>query len=105
VAVEPIADAAPTGGSPWRLAWRRLRRNRVALGFLGLFALIVVFVLAAPLWANEVADTGPNTTHTLQKSAKSSIPKGGRSAHSGSTRAESSSSAPTGASAATRWCG
>ena len=22
-------------GSPWRLAWRRLRRNRVALGFLG----------------------------------------------------------------------
>ncbi len=66
MAVEPIADAAPTG-SPWRLAWRRLRGNRVALGFLGLFALIVAFALAAPLWANEVAHTEPNTTHTLQK--------------------------------------
>jgi peptide/nickel transport system permease protein len=67
VASEPNADAGPAGGSPWRLAWRRLRRNRVALGFLGLFILIVLFVLAAPLWADNVAHTGPNTTHTLQK--------------------------------------
>jgi peptide/nickel transport system permease protein len=49
------------------LALRRLRRNRVALAFGGLFALIVVFVLAAPLWANHVAHTGPNKTHTLEK--------------------------------------
>lgn len=55
------------GRSPWYLAYRRLRRNRIALGFGGLFVLIVAFVLAAPLWANQVADTGPNTTHTLQK--------------------------------------
>jgi peptide/nickel transport system permease protein len=55
------------GSSPWRLAFRRLRRNRVALAFLGLFVLIVVFVLAAPLWANDVAHTGPNATHTLEK--------------------------------------
>jgi peptide/nickel transport system permease protein len=55
------------GRSPWYLAYRRLRRNRVALGFGGVFVLIVLFVLAAPLWANLVADTGPNTTHTLQK--------------------------------------
>jgi peptide/nickel transport system permease protein len=55
------------GRSPWYLAYRRLRRNRVALGFGGLFVLIVLFALAAPLWANQVADTGPNTTHTLQK--------------------------------------
>jgi peptide/nickel transport system permease protein len=55
------------GRSPWYLAYRRLRRNRVALGFGGLFVLIVAFALAAPLWANQVADTGPNTTHTLQK--------------------------------------
>jgi peptide/nickel transport system permease protein len=34
---------------------------------LGLFVLIVVFVLSAPLWANDVAHTGPNTTHTLEK--------------------------------------
>jgi peptide/nickel transport system permease protein len=54
-------------GGPWALALRRFLRNRIALAFLGLFVLIVVFVLAAPLWANEVAHTGPNTTHTLEK--------------------------------------
>jgi peptide/nickel transport system permease protein len=67
VAEESIAATGPAGDSPWRLALRRLRRNRVALGFLGLFVLIVVFVLAAPLWADNVAETGPNKTHTLQK--------------------------------------
>jgi peptide/nickel transport system permease protein len=70
VASEPSGEAAAArapGGSPWRLALRRLRRNRVALGFLGLFALIVVFALAAPLWASKVAHTGPNETHTLEK--------------------------------------
>ncbi|MFN8160724.1 MAG: ABC transporter permease [Solirubrobacterales bacterium] len=54
------------GRSPWYLAYRRLRNNWVALGFLGLFIAIVIFVLAAPLWANHVAHTGPNTTHTTQ---------------------------------------
>lgn len=67
MAPESIAAAGQAGIGPWRLALRRLRRNRVALGFLGLFVLIVVFVLAAPLWASEVAHTGPNDTHTLQK--------------------------------------
>jgi peptide/nickel transport system permease protein len=52
---------------PWRLALRRFLRNRVALAFLALFFLIVVFVLAAPLWADHVAHTGPNATHTLEK--------------------------------------
>lgn len=50
-----------------RHALQRLRRNRIALAFLGLFALIVLFVLAAPLWAHDVAHTGPNATHTLEK--------------------------------------
>jgi peptide/nickel transport system permease protein len=67
VPAEPNPVAGPAGSSPWRLALRRLRRNRVALGFLGIFVLIVLFVLAAPLWANHVADTGPNKTHTLEK--------------------------------------
>jgi peptide/nickel transport system permease protein len=67
VAPESQVASGPAGSSPWRLAWRRLRRNRVALGFLGLFFLIVVFVLAAPLWADDVAHTGPNATHTLEK--------------------------------------
>jgi peptide/nickel transport system permease protein len=55
------------GRSPWYLAYRRLRRNRVALAFGGLFVAIVVFILAAPLWANDVAHTTPNATHTLEK--------------------------------------
>jgi peptide/nickel transport system permease protein len=68
VASEPNVEAAPAAaGGPWRIAWRRLRRNRVALAFLGLFVLIVALCLAAPLWASEVAHTGPNKTHTLQK--------------------------------------
>lgn len=51
------------GRSPWYLAWLRLRRNKVALGFGVLFVLIVVFCLAAPLWADHVAHTGPNENH------------------------------------------
>ncbi|MGE5283044.1 MAG: ABC transporter permease [Chloroflexota bacterium] len=61
------AAAPAAAGGPWRIAWRRLRRNRVALAFLGLFVLIVAFCLAAPLWADYVAHTGPNDTHTLEK--------------------------------------
>jgi peptide/nickel transport system permease protein len=64
---EPHAEAGPAGDSPWRLALRRLRRNRVALAFGGLFVAIVLFVLAAPLWADHVAGTGPNENHTLEK--------------------------------------
>jgi len=51
------------GKSPWYLAWRRLRRNYVALGFLLLFVTILVLCLCAPLYANHVAHTGPNTGH------------------------------------------
>ena len=32
-----------------------------------MFAAIVLFVLAAPLWASHVAHTGPDTTHTTEK--------------------------------------
>lgn len=67
MAREPNGESASASAGPWRLALRRLRRNRTALAFGVLFVLIVVFSLAAPLWANEVADTGPNATHTLEK--------------------------------------
>lgn len=69
VASQPNAEEAARAAveGPWRLAWRRLRRNRVALAFGVLFVLIVLFSLAAPLWADHVAHTGPNATHTLQK--------------------------------------
>jgi peptide/nickel transport system permease protein len=43
--------------------WRRLRRDRVAVGFGVVLAVIVLACLAAPIWANEVAHTGPDTNH------------------------------------------
>jgi peptide/nickel transport system permease protein len=49
---------AIAGRSPWALAWRRLRRNRLALAALGLFVLIIVLSLAAPLYAHDVAHDG-----------------------------------------------
>jgi peptide/nickel transport system permease protein len=55
------------GGGPWYQAYRRLRANPLALASLGLFVAIVVFVLAAPLWADHVAGTGPNEPHTLDR--------------------------------------
>jgi peptide/nickel transport system permease protein len=54
-------------GGPWAIAWRRLRRNKFALFALGVFLLIVLACLLAPVWANDVAHTGPNKTHTLEK--------------------------------------
>src|ERR671915_325271 len=51
------------GLGPWRLGLRRLKRNKVAIAFGFLFVLLVAACLAAPLWANNVADTGPNTNH------------------------------------------
>jgi peptide/nickel transport system permease protein len=51
------------GLGPWRLALRRLRRNRVALAFGGLFVLIVAICIAAPLYADQVAHTDPFKNH------------------------------------------
>jgi peptide/nickel transport system permease protein len=58
------AEAEHVAGlGPWRLALRRLRRNRVALVFGGLFVVIVLMCLAAPLWAEHVAHTTPYKNH------------------------------------------
>jgi peptide/nickel transport system permease protein len=51
------------GKSPWLLAWRRLRRNYVALGFLALFVLIVIACSLAGPYADHVAKSGPNDNH------------------------------------------
>jgi peptide/nickel transport system permease protein len=51
----------PPGLGPWRLAWRRLRRNRVALFFGALFVVIVALCLLAPVYASDVAHIGPDT--------------------------------------------
>ena len=51
------------GKSPWLLAWRRLRRNYLALSFLLLFVAIVVICALAPVYSTHVARTGPNEGH------------------------------------------
>jgi peptide/nickel transport system permease protein len=53
-----VSEAGPNG-----LALRRLRRDRAALAFGALFAVIVLLCVAAPLYARDVAHTGPNANH------------------------------------------
>ena len=62
-----ISSEAVRGRSPWYLASIRLRRNRMALAFGVLFVAIVVLCLAAPLWADYVAHTGPDENHITDK--------------------------------------
>jgi peptide/nickel transport system permease protein len=51
------------GAGPYRLALRRLRRDRTALAFGALFLVIAAMCLAAPLYARDVAHTGPADNH------------------------------------------
>ncbi len=51
------------GVGPWRLGFRRLKRNRVAIAFGVLFILLVLACVAAPLWAKHVAHTTPTENH------------------------------------------
>ena len=62
LAAEDARDRV-AGLGPWRLALRRLKRNKVALAFGGLFILIVLLCLAAPLYADHVAHTDPFKNH------------------------------------------
>lgn len=55
--------AAELSTGPYRAAARRLRRDRTALAFGALFVAIVLLCLAAPLYARDVAHTGPNANH------------------------------------------
>jgi peptide/nickel transport system permease protein len=59
----PSADEAMVGVGPYRLALRRLRRNKVALASLALFVAIVLVCLLAPLYSHSVAHMGPNDTN------------------------------------------
>jgi peptide/nickel transport system permease protein len=61
---EPGKLAAGVG--PYRLAWRRLLRNRAALAFGGVFLLILVLCLLAPVYAHDIAHTGPNDNHITE---------------------------------------
>jgi peptide/nickel transport system permease protein len=58
---QPGLDTAPgiSGRSPWALAFRRLRRNRIAMAALVLFLLIVAVSFSAPWYARDVAHVDP----------------------------------------------
>ncbi len=47
------------GASPWQLAGRRLRRNKTALAFGALFLVLVGMCLAAPIYADKIANRTP----------------------------------------------
>ncbi len=59
---EDHRDVTPAIG-PWKLAFRRLRRNKVAIAFGIVFLAIVVACLLAPVYAKHVAHIGPNDTN------------------------------------------
>jgi peptide/nickel transport system permease protein len=66
-------EELPPGIGPWKLAWRRLQRNRVALGFGALFLVIVALCLLAPVYAHDIAHTGlatENITGTVKVGGK-----------------------------------
>jgi peptide/nickel transport system permease protein len=58
-ALQGEGEEVPPGIGPWRLAGRRLRRNKVALFFGGVFVVIVVLCLLAPVYAHNIAHAGP----------------------------------------------
>jgi peptide/nickel transport system permease protein len=60
-------ESAPAGIGPYALAWRRLRRNRTALAFGGLFAAVVVLCLLAPVYAEYIAHTTPSANHLTEQ--------------------------------------
>jgi peptide/nickel transport system permease protein len=64
-----VADARDrvAGLGPWRLALRRLKRNKIALAFGGLFVVIALISLAAPLWADHVAHSDPFQNHLTEQ--------------------------------------
>jgi peptide/nickel transport system permease protein len=49
------------GKSPWALAGRRLRRNYVALVFLGIFILVLLVCLLAPVYSSHVSHLNVDT--------------------------------------------
>ncbi len=52
-----------SGRSPWRIAGRRLVRNRLAMASLVLFVLVVAVSLLAPFYAHHLAHTDPFTSN------------------------------------------
>ncbi|MFN8192086.1 MAG: ABC transporter permease [Nocardioidaceae bacterium] len=80
---EATATAAPedtdtptiVGRGPWALAWRRLRRDRVAMASLVVIVLMVTLALAAPLVAH-LTGHGPNEQYHKLGLTPDGLPKG-----------------------------
>jgi len=63
---EPLGSGAIQGEGgvgPYRLALRRLRRNKTALVFGAIFVVIVLLCLLAPVYAKHIAHTTPSANH------------------------------------------
>jgi peptide/nickel transport system permease protein len=63
---EPLGSGAIQGEGgvgPYRLALRRLRRNKTALVFGAIFLVIVLLCLLAPFYAKHIAHTTPSANH------------------------------------------
>jgi peptide/nickel transport system permease protein len=52
--------ALTVGVGPYRLALRRLRRNKLAMGFGALFVVLVALCVLAPVYSHDIAHAGPN---------------------------------------------
>jgi len=72
----PGASAETPALGPWKLALRRLRRKRLALAFLALFVVLVLLCLLAPVYAADIAHTGPNQENIINTLSPQGIPIG-----------------------------
>jgi peptide/nickel transport system permease protein len=66
---EDAAQDAPAGIGPYRLALRRIRRNKTALAFGALFLVITAMCLLAPVYSNSIAHISP-TENNVQGQVK-----------------------------------
>jgi peptide/nickel transport system permease protein len=57
------AEPRTVGIGPYRLAWRRLRRNKTAMFFTAVFLVLVAMCVLAPVYSKHIADIGPNTNN------------------------------------------
>jgi peptide/nickel transport system permease protein len=71
----PAAAAAIEGRSPWRLAFERLRHDRVAIASAVVILLIIAMALVAPVVAHVVGH-GPNTQYRDTGLSPQGIPVG-----------------------------
>jgi peptide/nickel transport system permease protein len=72
---EPAGGPAIEGRSPWRLAWARLRTDRVAIVCGSVILLIALFAILAPLVAH-IAGHGPNAQDLTNGLTPAGLPRG-----------------------------